>query len=171
MNGMKKSYLYIALGEGVVGMRTFACWCHGCMHAIGRGEGSLDSSLKCAACVSSHFQWQERSCARTDANGVANARARAQTHARKLAVQLVERLKSTSRVAVQNRGVDDEDQYAFFIPSLNPIAHFTCIDHLYHPCCLFTVLHPSYALCFSIQVLVGLGYTCVRPPHCRGSRS
>ena len=35
MDGMKKSYSYIALAQGVVGMRTFACWCDVCMKAIG----------------------------------------------------------------------------------------------------------------------------------------
>ena len=82
------------------------------MQAISRGEGSLNSSLKCAACVSPHFPWEERSCARTDANGVANARARAQGRAHVLAVQLELALASASRVlvAVQNRGEDDEDQ-------------------------------------------------------------
>ena len=112
MAGMKKSYLYMALGEGIVGMRTFACWCSGCMNAIGRGEGSLDSNLQCATCISPHLPWQERSCTRTDAAGVANARLRAQTHARKLASQLERSLKKNSRVlvAVQNRGENDEDQ-------------------------------------------------------------
>jgi hypothetical protein len=58
--------------------------------------------------------WQERSCARTDSAGVANARQKAQGHARQLAGQLQRALASTGRrvlVAVQNRGEDDEDQY------------------------------------------------------------
>ena len=88
MEGMKKSYLYLALDEGIVAMRTFACWCHACMLVTGRGEGGLDSSHKCAACCSPHLPWHERSCARTDANGVANAQKRSQGQARKLAGQL-----------------------------------------------------------------------------------
>ena len=109
---MKKSYLFLALGEGVVAMRTFACWCHACMLVIGRGEGGLDSSLHCAACCSPHLPWQERSCGRSDANGVANARAKSQGQARKLAVQLQGRLPSGRvLVGVQNRGEDDQDQY------------------------------------------------------------
>ena len=112
MAGMKKSYLYIGLGEGVVGMRTFACWCHACMRAIGRGQGSLDSNLHCADCVSPQLKWLERSCARTDAAGLANARSKAQGHARKLASQLKHSLESGPvLIAVQNRGEDDEDQY------------------------------------------------------------
>lgn len=113
MAGMKKSYLFMALDAGIVAMRTFACWCPACMQAIGRGEGSLDSSLCCAGCVSPHLKWQERSAARTDANGLANARMRAQVHARKLAGQLEHALQTNARVlvAVQNRGEDDEDQY------------------------------------------------------------
>ena len=112
MDGMKKSYSYIALAQGVVGMRTFACWCDVCMKAIGRGEGSLDSNLRCAGCASPHLLWAERSCARTDAAGVANAKLRAQTYARGLSDQLKRRLE-TGRVlvAVQNRGEDDGDQY------------------------------------------------------------
>ena len=113
MAGMKKSYLYMALETGIVAMRTFACWCPGCMQAIRRGEGSLDSSLCCATCVSRHLVWYERSCTRTDAAGLANSRRKAQTHARALASQLLRTLAQNARVlvAVQNRGEDDEDQY------------------------------------------------------------
>ena len=51
--------------------------------------------------------------AHTDAAGLANARKKAQTHARKLADQLKAALATNARVlvAVQNRGEDDEDQY------------------------------------------------------------
>ena len=113
MEGMKKSYLFMALAAGVVAMRVFACWCPACMQAIGRGEGSLDSNLCCTGCISPHLKWHERSCARTDAAGLANARKKAQTHARKLADQLKAALATNARVlvAVQNRGEDDEDQY------------------------------------------------------------
>jgi hypothetical protein len=114
MAGMKKSYLYMALAEGIVAMRVFACWCPACMQAVGRGVGSLDSSLKCTGCISPRLTWQERSCARNDPSGVANARQLAQRHARQLASQLQRALNtSTVRVlvAVQNRGEDDEDQY------------------------------------------------------------
>jgi hypothetical protein len=104
----------MALAEGVVAMRVFAYWCPACMRAVGRGEGSLDSSLRCTGCVSPHLTWQERSCARNDPNGVANARVLAQAHARQLASQLQKALaQSRARVlvAVQNRGEVDEDQY------------------------------------------------------------
>ena len=111
MDGMKKSYLFIAVAHGVVGMRTFACWCQACMQAIGRGQGSLDSNLHCAECVSPHLPWSERSCDRQDAAGRANARKKAQSYARQLASQLERRLKSAHvLVAVQNRGEDDPDQ-------------------------------------------------------------
>ena len=113
MAGMKKSYLFMALDAGVVAMRAFACWCPACMHAIRRGEGSLDSNLCCIGCMSPHFKWEERSVARTDAAGVANSRKKAQTHARKLAAQLQRSLATSARVlvAVQNRGEEDLDQY------------------------------------------------------------
>lgn len=123
---MKKSYLYMGLAEGVVGMRTFACWCHACMQAVGRGEGSLDTNLLCSACVSPHLIWHERSCARTDALGVANSRAKAQGHARKLATQLKRSLESDIRrvlIAVQNRGEDDQDQYPPFRSHLPGPSH------------------------------------------------
>lgn len=126
MEGMKKSYLYMGLAEGVVGMRTFACWCHACMQAVGRGEGSLDTNLLCSACVSPHLIWHERSCARTDALGVANSRAKAQGHARKLATQLKRSLESDIRrvlIAVQNRGEDDQDQYPPFRSHLPGPSH------------------------------------------------
>jgi hypothetical protein len=113
MAGMKKSYLLMALDAGIVAMRTFACWCPACMQAIGRGEGSLDSSLHCTGCVSPHFKWEERSVARADAAGLANSRKKAQGHARKLVAQLQRALATNARVlvAVQNRGEDDVDQY------------------------------------------------------------
>ena len=113
MEGMKKSYLFMALDAGIVAMRTFACWCPACMQAIGRGQGSLDSHLCCTGCVSPHLKWQERSVARTDAAGLANSRKKAQAHARKLAGQLEHTLQTNARVlvAVQNRGEEDEDQY------------------------------------------------------------
>ena len=113
MAGMKKSYLFMALDAGIVAMRVFACWCPACMQAIRRGEGSLNSSLCCTGCVSPHFKWEGRSVARTDANGLANSRKKAQTHARQLAAQLKRSLVTNARilVAVQNRGEDDDDQY------------------------------------------------------------
>lgn len=110
---MKKSYLFMALDAGVAALRVFACWCPACMQAIGRGKGSLDSNLCCTGCTSPHLVWHERSCARTDAAGLANSRMKAQTHARQLAGQLERALKTNARVlvAVQNRGEDDEDRY------------------------------------------------------------
>ena len=126
MAGMKKSYLFIAVAEGIVGMRTFACWCQACMQAVGRGQGSLDSNLRCAECVSPHLPWSERACTRQDAAGLANARKKAQAYARQLASQLERRLSSGRvLVAVQNRGEDDPDQYALAIKSRTSQI-FTC---------------------------------------------
>ena len=108
---MKKSYLFMALAQGVVGMRTFACWCQACMQAVGRGQGSLDSNLCCAECVSPYLSWSEHSCDRQDPSGLANARQKAQVHARKLASQLEHRLRfGRVLIAVQNRGEDEPDQ-------------------------------------------------------------
>ena len=82
------------------------------MQAVDRGQGSLDSNLRCAECVSPHLPWSERACTRQDAAGLANARKKAQAYARQLASQLERRLRSGRvLVAVQNRGEDDPDQY------------------------------------------------------------
>ena len=111
MDGMKKSYLFMALAQGIVGMRTFSCWCQACMQAVGRGQGSLDSNLCCAECISPHLTWSERSCDRQDPAGLANARQKAQGHARTLASQLERHLKSGRvLIAVQNCGEDEPDQ-------------------------------------------------------------
>ena len=97
------------------------------MQAVGRGQGSLDSNLRCTECVSPHLPWSERACTRQDAAGLANARKKAQAYARQLASQLERRLRSGRvLVAVQNRGEDDPDQYALAIKSRTSDLHMSC---------------------------------------------
>jgi len=115
MPGIKKTFVFMPVREGVVLERKFACWCSACMHASGPGEGlALQSgSYVCAGC-DSDLPWKETSIQRTDAAGVGNAKQRALVHARALAGQLQRKFQQSNQpvwVAVQNRGEDDPDQY------------------------------------------------------------
>ena len=59
MNGMKKTYLFMAVRDGVLLQRPFACWCAACMQASAPGEGSMDSNYKCMECESQELEWKE----------------------------------------------------------------------------------------------------------------
>lgn len=114
MPGMKKTFLFMPVREGVTLQRSFACWCNACMHAWAPGEGSMDSNYACKGCCSPDLKWRETSIGRTDAAGVSNARRRSLGKARELTKQLQAHFGRSSEpiwVAVQNRGEDDPDQY------------------------------------------------------------
>ena len=64
--GMKKTFLFMPVSEGVTLQRKFACWCESCMHASAPGEGSMDPAYCCVGC-SSDEPWIETSVRRTDA--------------------------------------------------------------------------------------------------------
>lgn len=116
LEGMKKTFLFMALREDVVGQRAFGCWCSACMRAIGPGHGTMDTLLRCHGCSSPQLEWRERTVEREDAAGVANARRATRAHARSLRDQLKTAMQRECQhgiwVAVQNRGVEeDKDQY------------------------------------------------------------
>ena len=115
MPGMKKTFLFMAVREGVTLQRKFACWCDGCMRASAPGEGSMDSNYECVECPSSQeLPWLETVVEREDAAGVANGRKRTRVHAKDLRDQLQKHFLSSNQpvwVGVQNRGEDDPDQY------------------------------------------------------------
>ena len=71
MHGMKKTFVFMAVRAGVVLQRPFACWCHACMRARAPGCGTMDTSYRCAGCISSNLQWKETAIDRSDAPGVA----------------------------------------------------------------------------------------------------
>jgi hypothetical protein len=112
--GMQKTFSYMALGDGVAAQRSFSCWCEACMRVFGRGGGGMDSNLVVAACTRGQ-PWREVSVQRSDASGIANARARARVTAKRCAEQLQRALTASPNepvwVAVQNRGEVDDDQY------------------------------------------------------------
>ena len=114
MPGMKKTFLFMGVREGVILQRKFACWCHACMLVSGPGEGLMDTNYGCVACeCADSLPWAETCIDREDAPGIAAARARTLAHARALAVQLKTAFSQSSEpvwVAVQNRGEDDPDQ-------------------------------------------------------------
>jgi hypothetical protein len=111
--GMHKSFCFMALAPGIVAQRAFACWCPACLHAVGRGQRSMDSYLKVNGCERKQA-CLKKSIQREDAAGVANGRSRTRAHAKVCAGQLERDLHATSGgvwVAVQNRSEDDPDQY------------------------------------------------------------
>ena len=84
------------------------------MQASAPGEGTMDSSYRCVGCSSEGLSWKETSVARSDAPGVAHAKARTRQVSRDLRNQLKAHFDKSDRavwVAVQNRGEDDPDQY------------------------------------------------------------
>ena len=114
MPGMKKTFLFMPVREGVVLQRDFACWCGACMRASAPGEGSMDASYRCVECESEGLGWRETDVSREDAAGVANERTRTREKAKELREQLkrhYERSNQPVWVGVQNRGEDDPDQY------------------------------------------------------------
>lgn len=113
MPGMKKTYLFMPIREGVVLQRDFACWCYSCLRAWSPGEGSMDSNYVCKGCVSLHLPWRETAINRTDSAGISNARQRSLNKARELTKQLQAHFARSNQavwVAVQNRGELDADQ-------------------------------------------------------------
>jgi len=61
MPGMKKTFLFMGVREGVILQRKFACWCTSCMHASAPGEGTMDSNYCCSECESESLAWEETS--------------------------------------------------------------------------------------------------------------
>lgn len=112
--GIKKTFLFMPIREGVTLMRRFSCWCDACMHSWAPGEGTMNTNYVCPDCDSVDLPWNEASIERTDAAGISNARQRALLKARSLTEQLKTHFSKSDQpvwVAVQNRGEYDEDQY------------------------------------------------------------
>lgn len=112
--GMKKTFLFQAVREGVLLMRSFSCWCCACFRAWGAGMGTMDSNYHCQQCESLQLTWNEVSIERTDAAGISNMRKRSLAKARQLTKQLQAHFARSNVpvwVAVQNRGEEDQDQY------------------------------------------------------------
>lgn len=74
MHGMKSTYIFMAIREGVVLQRRFACWCHACMKASAPGEGTMDSNYNCSGCESVGLTWRETVVEREDAPGIQERR-------------------------------------------------------------------------------------------------
>ena len=74
MPGIKKTFLFMPIREGVTIMRALACWCSPCMQAWAPGEGTMDSNYVCHECESPQLPWKEMAIGRTDAAGISNKR-------------------------------------------------------------------------------------------------
>lgn len=71
MPGMKKTFLFMPIREGVTLLRRYACWCMPCMHSWAPGEGSMNSNYLCQDCESgSALERTEAAIGRTDAAGI-----------------------------------------------------------------------------------------------------
>ena len=118
MPGMKKTFLFMPIREGVTLMRRYACWCMPCMQAWAPGEGTMDTNYVCKDCVcrdceSDELKWKETVIGRTDAAGISNSRQRSLNKARDLTQQLRAHFEKSDQplwVAVQNRGEAEADQ-------------------------------------------------------------
>ena len=116
MAGMKKTFLFMAVREGTILQRKFACWCSSCAQMSAPGEGEMDTSYRCVECETwkqaeagkgEYLKWAETSIARTDPAGIANAKAIALAHSRSLRDQLLRKFEQSNEpvwVGVQNRG-------------------------------------------------------------------
>lgn len=133
--GMKKTFFFQAVREGVLLMRSFSCWCCACFRAWGAGIGTMDSSYHCQQCESPQLIWNEASIERTDAAGISNMRKRSLAKARQLTKQLQAHFARSNVpvwVAVQNRGEEDQDQCALHTncPLTDAISHVRCMTLL-----------------------------------------
>ena len=97
MPGMKKTFLFMPVREGVILQRPWACWCVSCMQASAPGEGTMDSNYRCIGCSSEGLSWKETSVQRSDAAGVANAKARTRQVAHSLRDQLIAHFHKSDR--------------------------------------------------------------------------
>ena len=104
MPGMKKTFLFMPVREGVILQRPWACWCVSCMQASAPGEGTMDSNYRCIGCSSEGLSWKETSVQRSDAAGVANAKART----RQVARYATSSLRTFTRATVQCGGRSGE---------------------------------------------------------------
>jgi hypothetical protein len=114
--GIRRSFGYRALRDGIVLQRWYDCWCAVCMSVTQPGHGSMDSNYRVVDCCSEKrwrcsagvtaaltaanpFRWWECDVQRKDTRGVRARRDEAQANGRKLAPKL----KAGSVVAVQDR--------------------------------------------------------------------
>lgn len=114
MPGMKKTFLFMPIREGVTLTRRYACWCMPCMQAWAPGEGTMTSTYCCQGCKSPALMWEETAIGRTDVAGISNNKQRSLAKARELTRQLQAHFEKSDQplwVGVQNRGEDDPDQY------------------------------------------------------------
>lgn len=113
MPGIKQTFLFMPIREGVTLTRRYACWCSHCMKSWAPGEGTMDSNYVCLGCKSPELVWKEVAIGRTDAAGISNAKQRSLKKARDLTQQLRAHFAKSDQplwVAVQNRAEDDPDQ-------------------------------------------------------------
>ena len=110
VEGIRKSFGYMALDGGRVLQRWFDCWCPECMCAGGPGKGSMNSNYQVAGCRCKE-RWYEHSVALQGTLGVAALKRKAQRRGRELA----SKLKPGTFIAVEDRGTSGDSNVPFLI--------------------------------------------------------
>jgi hypothetical protein len=108
--GMRKSFGFMCISPGLVDYRECDCWCPPCCMSGGHGRGimSVDSVLTgCHHGGAEAHKWFQCDVSRKDTRGVRDRRKVAQAKGH----EDVKKLKPAQWVAVQNRGVTDNDPY------------------------------------------------------------
>ena len=102
VEGIRKSFGYLAVGTGRVLQRWFDCWCCACMQANGPGDGmdgaAAESGYQVLGCER-HEPWWDNSVQLQGARGVKYR----QQLASKKGRELVQSLKPGTFVAVEDR--------------------------------------------------------------------
>ena len=179
MAGMKKTFLFMAVREGTILQRKFACWCSSCAQMSAPGEGEMDTSYRCVECETwkqaeagkgEYLKWAETSIARTDPAGIANAKAIALAHSRSLRDQLLRKFEQSNEpvwVGVQNRG-----ENVLSTHKLKPLKTLSllplCTDSLTATATCHWLVSGDAPIC-RIQINIGLARSCqsgrsTRPP-------
>ena len=122
VEGIRKSFGYMALDGERVLQRWFDCWCPQCMAADGPGKGSMNSNYQVIGCTCSE-PWWEHSVALQGTLGVAALKKKAQKRGRELASQL----KPGTFVAVEDRGTRGGSNVPFLIGVTLDAGDGSCI--------------------------------------------
>ena len=110
VDGIRKSFGYLALSSGRVLQRWFDCWCPACLAATGPGSGMDGAASGCGYKVqgcTSQEPWWDCSVQLQGARGVHRQRQLAQKKGRELA----ESLKPNCFVAVQDRSAEGREEH------------------------------------------------------------
>jgi hypothetical protein len=108
--GIRKSFGFLSISDGRVDQREFDCHCHPCIMAGGHSLGTMSPDSLIPACDhhgQSAHKWYQCDVSLLGLRGIGGRRKAAQAAGHKF----IAKLKPGSRVAVQNRGEMNGDNY------------------------------------------------------------